>query len=730
MNSMNDASTHTLGKAHTALSSNERGAAKMDASILPDDKTRSLYDAVRVVAATLGVCLQPPDDLLQDVPIFQRLHQLCDSSGIYVRKVRLRRDWWRHDNGPLIAFFRNVDGGEPQRDLHPAALVPVSATSYHWIDPLSQHPRVLDAQLAKGFHEEAYMLYSASREPLPGTRQLLGPIIRRHWRELLGVLLMALAGGLMNMLVPVISGMIYGNVIPNAYSAELKQLVLILFAAALGACSFQLTRAYTVLHLTGKFDLRLQPLVWGRLLALPVSFFRHFTIGDLAERVQGIRTIRQLLLTDVTTAVLSLLTSITSFALLFFYSWRLAFLAAGLIICLMSAALMAAMFQLRHRRRFLELQGRISSLSFGLVQGISKLRSCGAEKRAYGVWGGLLAEQSLHTRWSHRVAAWQSGFNAFYLVASELALFGLMGFALRNHLSVAHFLAFSAAFGQIQMALLTFISVTPELFTIIPVYKRLQPILSRAAEADRLSTRARLTGAIEVCNVSFRYGDQGPLVLDNISLNARPGEFIAIVGPSGSGKSTLIRLLLGFESPNSGSILYDGQNLTFLDIKSVRRQIGTVLQNSKPVTGDILSNITGSASSDLDAAWRAARIAGIDEEIKTMPMGMHTIIGEGGTCFSGGERQRLMIARAVVNSPRILLLDEATSALDNPAQEKVQRCLGQINATRVVVAHRLSTVRYADCIYVLNAGRIIDKGSYEELWNRHGYFAEMIGRQI
>jgi ATP-binding cassette subfamily C protein len=632
----------------------------------------------------------------------------------------------------VIGFLSKAqDGGAGITEYlaHPVALLPSSA-SYRMVDPTTGSVRAVNAEVAKELHEYAFMLYSTALNEVHVPQGLVAYLFRRHWRELGAIVAIAIAGGLVTMLIPIVTGIIYGRIIPNGYRSELSQLVAVLFAAALGACTFQVIRATSVLRLKIKLDLHLQPLVWGRLLALPVSFFRRFSVGDLADRIQGMGAIRQLLLADVTTTALALVTSVTSFGLLFYYSWRLGLLASGLLLSFTVVTFVLTLLQLRHRRVALELQGKLSTLAFAFVDGIAKLRSSGAEIRSYARWAGQYAEHARSGLRAQSIANLQAGLTTFYLLASELLLFAFVGFRLSSRLSVGSFLAFSAAFGQIQAALLTFSSVIPELVAILPLYRRLEPVLTESPEVADAKEEIELSGDVEVRNVSFRYQERGPSVLDRISLKVGKGEFVAIVGPSGSGKSTLIRLLLGFETPTSGSIAYDDRELASLDLKSVRRQIGTVLQNSKPIPGDILSNIIGGTNRDIGDAWNAARMAGIDQEIKAMPMGMQTLIGEGAKMFSGGERQRLMIARAVVNKPRIVLLDEATSALDNPAQEKIQLCLEQMKITRIVVAHRLSTVRRADRIYVFENGRIIDEGTYEDLSQKDGYFTKMMSRQV
>jgi ABC-type bacteriocin/lantibiotic exporter with double-glycine peptidase domain len=265
---------------------------------------------------------------------------------------------------------------------------------------------------------------------------------------------------------------------------------------------------------------------------------------------------------------------------------------------------------------------------------------------------------------------------------------------------------------------------------IVPLYERAKPILHSLPEVDAAKADpGRLRGDIEVSHLSFSYqAADGPQILRDLSLSIRAGQFVAIVGPSGSGKSTLLRCLLGFEQPSSGAIFYDGQDMSVVDITAIRRQLGVVLQNGQILPGDIFKNIVGASGLTLDDAWEAARLCGLEQDIKDMPMGMHTVVVGGG--LSGGQQQRLLIARAIVHKPRIIYFDEATSALDNKTQALVSASLEQLDATRIVIAHRLSTVRNADLIVVLEGGLVREQGTFEQLMERNGLFAQLAARQI
>ena len=301
-------------------------------------------------------------------------------------------------------------------------------------------------------------------------------------------------------------------------------------------------------------------------------------------------------------------------------------------------------------------------------------------------------------------------------------------------LSVGEFLAFNSSLMLGVAAVVGLGKGAISLIDGLRECERFAPILAAAPEVNEVCGElVRLGGAIRLDNVSFRYTPEGPLILDSVNFQVRPGEFVAVVGPSGSGKSTLLRLLLGFETPTEGSVSYDGRELATLDIQEVRRQIGVVLQDARLRPGDIYSNIVGlSTHLTRDDAWDAAELAGLADDIEQMPMGIHTVVSEGGSGLSSGQRQRLIIARALAGRPKILFFDEATSALDNRTQAHVSHSIhAQLRGTtRVAIAHRLSTVIDADRIYVLSGGKIVQSGRYSQLIAEPGPFQDLARRQM
>jgi len=425
--------------------------------------------------------------------------------------------------------------------------------------------------------------------------------------------------------------------------------------------------------------------------------------------------------------------SLGNFCLMFYYSPAMAWWATGTIAVAVTVSGIGCYFQLGYQRGVLALQARTSGLVLQLLTSVGKLRVAGADMPAFALWGKGFGDQRALQFKSRSIANWLSAFNAAFPVIAYLFIFWAAQPAAgeRSTLGTGDFLAFLTAFAACLSAALSTSMAFLSTLSAIPLYEQAAPILRTLPEVDGDKAEPGiLSGDIEIQHAVFRYRSDGPLVLRDVTLHVNAGEFVAFVGPSGSGKSTLLRLLLGFDELESGSIYYDGQDLGGLDIQAVRRQIGVVLQSGRLMSGDILTNIIGSGSATLEEGWEAARMAGLADDIKVMPMGMHTVISDGGGTLSGGQRQRLLIARAIVNRPRILLFDEATSALDNRTQAIVSASLERLQATRIVVAHRLSTIVNADRICVIQRGRIVEIGKHDELMTRNGLYAELATRQL
>ncbi|MEL7333256.1 MAG: NHLP bacteriocin export ABC transporter permease/ATPase subunit, partial [Cyanobacteria bacterium J06560_2] len=507
-----------------------------------------------------------------------------------------------------------------------------------------------------------------------------------------------------------------------------------LLAIAFGRTCFQFAQAIAAMRIEASSDAVLQAAVWDRLLKLHPSFFRDYATGDLQARVSSVNAIRRKLSGTALDAILSGAFALLNLGLLFYYSSKLAVLALFVALLVVSVTLVSGVLLLKKQRPLLELDGEIYGLMVQLINGVSKLRIAGAEPRAFAQWGEKYRKQLQLDVSTLRL---EDAVDVFNTAMPTLTAIGMFAIAttlvnpIEGGLSSGTFLAFNAAFAIFISGATSLSQTVIEVLEVVPLWMRSQPILTATPETDtQKADPGRLTGRICLDSVTFRYREDGPLILSDVTVDAHPGEFIALVGPSGSGKSTVLRLLLGFETPQAGTVYYDHQDVCGLNITAVRRQLGVVLQNGSINAGSLFENISGGALITTDDAWRAAKMAGFAEDIESFPMGMHTVISEGGSNLSGGQRQRLMIARALALDPKILLLDEATSALDNRTQAIVSESLDRLNVTRIVVAHRLSTIRNADRIYVIKAGRVVQQGNFDELAAQEGTFKQLIKRQM
>ncbi len=648
---------------------------------------------------------------------------LARLTGVRTRAVLLEQGWYHHDAGAMLGFLM----GE-ETELSPVALLP-TRTGYVMDDPRSETLDTLTNALTERLHPQAYQFYA----PLPDRpitpMDVLTFSIRRARRDIVFTLAVGLALGSFSTLIPLLTGQVFDTLIPGAERGLLLQLTLVLICIYLGQGLFDIARGLAMVRAQTRMDVTLEAAIWDRLLSLPLPFFRTYSAGDLASRAAGIGAIRDVLAGTTLGAVLAGLFSIWNLGLLYVIDSSLALAATGLVALAAIPVVIATRYALRRQREVAEVDGKIEGLLLQLFSGISKLRVTAAENRAFAVWARMFArrrDEDLRAEW---VSVRLSVFESVFPILCSIVLYWLLAGSGKQKISTGQFLAFSAAFGVFLSATLHLIDAILSSLIVIPLYERAKPILTERSESQGGGIRPDLEGAIEVNHVSFRYDAKGPLILDDVSLQIGADEFVALVGPSGSGKSTLLRLLLGFETPSEGGIFYDGQALTGLDVRVVRKQIGVVMQNSRVMAGDILSNIVGSTGLGLEEATKAAEAAALDRDIEAMPMGMHTVISQGGGTLSGGQRQRLLIARSLATQPRILFFDEATSALDNVTQAVVSESLETLRVTRVVIAHRLSTIRHADKIVVLERGRVVQSGRFDELMAVEGPFQTLAKRQ-
>ncbi|MGF1499150.1 MAG: NHLP bacteriocin export ABC transporter permease/ATPase subunit [Elainellaceae cyanobacterium] len=703
-----------------------------------------LLIAAGAVGKAMGVRIEPPSGSEDQQRVKEPLEAIARASQLRLRRILLRGDWWRQDGGPILGYTCD--------DHHPVALLPVNGDRYELFDPIAaglvgdesgaaspngaerSAQRVqVDEAIAATVEPVAYVFY----RPLPaGSLNVLGLLkfaLQGRQQDAIAVIGMGIVATLLGMLVPQATAVLVDQAIPLGQGGFVVQLGIGLLAVTLGVTAFKLAQAIALMRVETVSDATLQAAVWDRLLRLQTSFFRQYSIGDLNSRVSGITAIRRRLSGTVLDSIFSGAFALLNLGLLFYYSSQLALLALAVALLVIAFTTGIGVVLIRKTRPLLELEGSLYGMVVQLISGVPKLRVSGAEGRAFAHWGEKYAQQLRLELSTQQLEDALDVFNTVMPTITATALFWLASTLIDpvDGLSTGTFLAFSVAYGIFISGAASLSNSLIDVLDIVPLWQRSRPILNAQPEVnlDRADP-GRLSGSIHIDHVTFRYREDGPLILDDVCMDINPGEFVAFVGPSGSGKSTILRLLLGFETPQSGTIYYDGQDLAGLDVSAVRRQLGVVLQNGRISAGTIFENIASGALVSMDDVWSAAEMSGLADDLRQMPMQLHTVVSEGGGNLSGGQRQRLMIARALVLQPRILLLDEATSALDNRTQTIVTQSMDQLNATRIVIAHRLSTIRHADRIYVLKAGRLVQQGSFEELASQPGLFAQLIQRQL
>ncbi|MBC7906784.1 MAG: NHLP bacteriocin export ABC transporter permease/ATPase subunit, partial [Rhodospirillaceae bacterium] len=664
-----------------------------------------------------------------------RIGAILRASGLRARTVLLRGGWWRSDGMPMI--------GRRSSDNAPVALLPRHGGYVLW-DPAADGECAVTPENAATLEVQGLAVYARFDAAVLGPRQILGLGLRGAVPDMVRLALLALGGALLALLVPVASSLLVDEIIPAAARGQLVILVTGLSVAALTTACLELTKGLALLRLEGRLDAGLQAALFDRLLRLPAAFFKRYSAGDLTDRVLGIQAIRQKLSGAAIASLLGGIFSTVSLALLFSYSVKLAALALALAAVSAIVTMVLIWLQLRHERRLALVRGGVEGLILQMITGVSKITVAAARERAIAHWAHKYAVQKRHALAAQLAGRLQAVFMAAFPPLVSVAVFLTMAALARQAMAApplpdaepammgaGAFLAFNTALAQFLAAMSHAVRSLSDVLGAVPLWERARPLLTQPPEdGGNRNSPGVLDGGIEFSGIGFAYVSGGPSVLKGFSATIRAGEFVALAGPSGSGKSTIMRLLLGLEQPDAGEVFFDGKPLSRLNLGHVRAQIGVVMQSSRILPGDVFHNIVGDSGMRLEEAWELATQVGLDADIRAMPMGMHTVLMDGAATLSGGQRQRLAIARALARRPRILLLDEATSALDNRTQAVVTRSLAGLGITRILIAHRLSTITDVDRILVMDQGRLVQSGRYDELTSTPGLFADMARRQI
>ncbi len=691
---------------------------KRIASALNDDRVLT-QNAIGVILKFYHLKSREVPASIRDMN--EQLEFLFRPHGIMRRTVILEDGWHKDAVGAMLATLKE-DGSV-------VALVPSGLTGYSYYDAKTEQFIKVNRKNHDIFNEEAYTFY----KPFPLKKLSLGALLKytvgtMSIADFVMIAVATLAVTLIGMLSPKITNIVFSTVVESESIRMLLAVMVFSICVSIGSLMFTVTKNLITARLNTKMNIHIQAATMMRVMSLPADVFKKYSAGDLSARVSGINSLCNMLVSAILSTGLTSIFSFVYIGQIVTYAPALAWPAMFFTLLMLAFTLFTSYVQMNLVRKRMAIEGEESGMTYSLVTGVQKIKLSGSEKRVFARWGNLYAKLSEIIYNPPLFIKINSVISLAISLAGSIVMFYT---AVKSEVSVADYYAFNTAYGMVSGAFLALAGIARTISGIKPILERIKPIMDAVPEvSEGKQVIERLSGAIELNNVSFRYNDDMPYVLDNLSLKIRAGQYVAICGKTGCGKSTLMRLLLGLETADKGAIYYDGNDISQIDLKSLRRKIGTVMQNGKLFQGDIYSNIVISAPHlTLDDAWEAAELAGAAEDIRRMPMGMHTLISEGGGGISGGQRQRLMIARAIAPKPKILMFDEATSALDNLTQKTVSESLDSLKCTRIVIAHRLSTIRHCDRIIVLDKGKIIEDGSYEDLIAKKGFFAELVERQ-
>ena len=648
-----------------------------------------------------------------------QLDAFCRTYGFMHRRVILDKGWYKDATGAMLGTKKNGDR---------VALIPYGLFGYCFYDDTIGKKRIVNAHNEDLLEEEAVCFYEIFPQHKMGIRDLMKYIygcLPKRMIELLLVMMAILT--LLGMFSTKLTHILFSEVIASGNYTLLGALAVLSVCVMISSLLFQSFRSLIMNRINTTVEISIQAATMARILSLPTGFFKKYSAGELSSRSQYIESLCSMLISMVMMSGLTSLFSLSFMVQIFQYTPALLSPALCMIGVTLVFTIVSSLMMMKENRAQMQAAAKKDGMSYAMISGIQKIKLSGAEKRTFSKWLYLFNEEVKHTYGIPNILILS------HVISLGISLTGtiiLYYFAVVSHVSAADYYAFTAAFGFVSGAFINAIDIALSSARIQPVLEMAKPILEAVPETQEKEEVTQLSGAIEINHVSFRYGENMPYVLQDISLKIKPKEYVALVGKSGCGKTTLMRLLMGFVIPEKGAIYFDGKDVNSLNLQTLRKCMGTVMQDGKLFHGDIYSNIIISAPElTLDDAWEAAEKADIAEDIKAMPMGMHTMIQEHGGGLSQGQKQRLMIARAIAPKPKILIFDEATSALDNMTQKKVSESLDRLHCTRIIIAHRLSTIKNCDRILVLDQGKIIEEGTYDELMKKKGFFEELVQRQ-
>ena len=701
----------TINNNHKLNSSNVFNAGKY---LIPDQAIKSIYRYLRIKYSI--------NEQKEFENVEEGMNYYFASNNIHYRKVELTHGWHFNATGVMFAVLKE--------NKEFVALIPnQSGRGYHFRD-LNNRAHLVTLKNEKLFEKDAYLFYRPFKDGAIHFKDIAKFIISNVTTfELIKYALLVIATTAFGLILPHLTRWVFSQVSISADISIVYLAAILISGYVLIAMLLSCYKLFISSRLSLKISVGLEAAMMERMLSLPANFFKKYSAGDLANRFAYLNAICNVLIESIGVTTVSTVFTLVYVIQIFDFSIILALVSIGTTLLTIGFDIAVIYFAEHNIRSRITFETKESGLSYAMIAGIEKIKTAGAEKVMYNNWNHLYQKCVKLTYDPPFIIKIRSVVNLLISLGGILAVYVM---AIRTQIKVADFYAFNTIYAMTTATLLSFNTASINIAKIRPYYEIIYPLLKTLPEVrSRQKYITNLKGEIKINHLSFRYESDEPYILNDISLHIKAGQEIAIVGETGAGKSTLIRLLLGFEKPEKGTIYYDQHDMNSIELKSLRHLIGTVMQDIRVFSGDVYSNIVISAPwKSTNDAWKAAEIASFDDDIKAMPMGMRTLLQEGTGGISGGQKQRLAIARAVLNNPKILIFDEATSALDNITQKKVSDAISQLKCTRIVIAHRLSTIMHADQIYVLKNGSIIEHGTYKELSkNKKGEFTKLISRQ-
>jgi len=641
--------------------------------------------------------------------------------GIMYRIIDLEDSWYKDSFGPILAF--EEESGKA------VALLPKGLSGYRFNDLTTGKKATVNSRNASRFMKKGVVFYRPFPQKKLSMKDLLLYIrgtLGHGDRILVGVA--ALAVAIVNTLVPKLTWILTGPVLNRSNSGILNGIAVFIVCVIISTHLFTAIRNLVTNRIKIKSDISIRSAVMMRILSMPSSFFRKHSAGELSSRAESVSGVCNMIVNIILSTGLTAVMFVIYLTQVIDFAPVLVVPAVVVIVCTTTVSFLSVKKQADILRNKIELSAKQLGLSYSMISGIEKIRLTGSEKRIFARWASLYAKEAEY-EYNPPLFLKING-----VISTAITLFGtvvLYYFAAYSGVEASQYIAFNMAYGMAMGAFSSLSDVALSIGQIQPLLEMANPLLNEEPEVpENAEIVTNVSGKIDVDHLYFRYNEQAPYVVRDLSFKIRPGEYIAIVGTTGCGKSTLMRLLLGFEKPEKGSIFYDGKDMSKLDLRSLRSKMGAVVQNGKLMAGSIYDNIMLSTSSpSIEKAWKAAATAAVADDIMQMPMGMNTLVSENQSGFSGGQKQRILIARALAPEPSILFFDEATSALDNKNQKNVSEAIDELKCTRIVIAHRLTTIKKCDRILVMNEGQIVEEGSYEQLIKKKGLFKELVERQ-